>query len=170
MTTIPTTPVVGSSQQDITTIRKPGLSNGAVAGITIGAVAAAAILGLLLFLFCWRKPRNDSDQDGNMRRNTSVLSKAGLLRSGSTKPLASKQPPRLQTSGLAFGAGTGPASAGTLGSDSQMSESRRSRPLFVDQRLNPNALFAQTNASRTSVGTLQDNQDYSRPLEIRNPD
>ncbi|KAB8801887.1 hypothetical protein FH972_026709 [Carpinus fangiana] len=170
VTTVPTSPGLPSTQQDIPITHRQGLSNGAVAGITIGALAGAALVGVFLFFCCWRRRRSGNDHEGGIRRNTSVLSKAGLLRSGSTKPNLGAQPPRLQTSGLAFGSGAGPASAGTLGSDSQMSENRRSRPLFVDQRLNPNALFAQQNASRTSVGTLQDNQDYSRPLEIRNPD
>lgn len=110
-----------------------------------------------------------------MKRTSSILSRTGLLRTptdadssvpalvGGSGPTL----PRIQTSGISQG--DGPQSAATLGSE--MSEGKRlSRPMFVDDRLNPNALMQHANASRTSVGTLQDNQDYSRPLKVRNPD
>lgn len=48
------------------------------------------------------------------------------------------------------------------------SERRTSRPLVYDQRLNPSALFAHhDNSSRVS---MQDQQDYSRPLGLANPE
>lgn len=152
-----------------------GLSKGAVAGITIGALVAAAIIGLLILVIFWRRRRNNKDDsEGGIKRNASVLSKVGLLAGGdsSVSRPGEAHLPRIKTTGISTSSeGTfGPDSAATFGS-SQMSDARRnSRPMFVDNRLNPNALMAHVNSSRSSVGTLQDNQDYSRPLEVRNPD
>lgn len=36
--------------------------------------------------------------------------------------------------------------------------------------LRPGIMLMRSNTSRTSVGTVNDNEDYSRPLKIRNPD
>lgn len=154
---------------------KQGLSSGAVAGVTVAALLGAGLLGaLLIFLLCWRRRKTQSnDSEGAPKRNASVLSRVGLLRNSNN---SEEQPttrgptlPQIQTSGISMGDG-GPESALTMGS-SLMSENRRfSRPLFSDNRLNPNALMTQPDLSRTSVSTLQDNQDYSRPLEVRNPD
>ncbi|KAL9058906.1 MAG: hypothetical protein Q9162_001462 [Coniocarpon cinnabarinum] len=153
-----------------------GLSKGAVAGVTVGALGGAALVAGLIFLLClWRRKNNKHSHDaegfvGAPKRNASVLSRVGLLRGGSTANDGHVEPtlPRITTSGLP--AGSGPQSAVTVGSW-EMGENRRfSRPLFSDNRLNPNAIMQQNNISRTSVSTLQDNQDYSRPLEIRNPD
>lgn len=154
---------------------RTGLSNGEVAGITIGVVAGLALLGALLFFLVWRPRRRKRDSENGMKRSSSILSRTGLLRTptdaGSSAPalVAGSGPtlPRLQTNGIPQG--DGPQSAATIGS-SEMESKRLSRPMFVDDRLNPNALMQHVNPSRTSIGTLQDNQDYSRPLEVRNPD
>jgi len=122
-----------------------------VAGITIGAVIGAALLGALIFFFC-RRRRHDADYEegSGITRNTSVLSRVGLLR------------------GARAGA---PGSQRAVLPSIAMAESPSSpQTRFVDTRLNPNALMVHQNASRTSVGTLQDDKDYSRPLEVRNPD
>lgn len=147
---------------------RSGLSNGAVAGITIGVIAAAAIAALFLFC-CWRRRKSDKES-GGINRNTSVLSKAGLLRNASTggspptRPASayiSNTAPRLDTQIPSIGI-SGPPSAAASG----MLERSDSKPLFRDQRLNPNALMLHSDISRTSVGTLQDDKDYSRPLEV----
>ena len=175
-----------------------GLSKGAVAGITIAAIAAVAILAFIFFLL-WRRrqaKRNGGNQ-GGIHRNTSVLSKVGLLSSSEnhnepSQPTGGRGPnlPRIRTSGLSFGAagalGGGAAAAGgeasksdhsgplnsaaTGGSQMSLNPNRLSRPIFMDNRLNPNAIMQHPNASRSSMSTLQDNQDYSRPLQVRNPD
>jgi hypothetical protein len=57
---------------------------------------------------------------------------------------------------------------GAAGVATTTSSRRNSRPLVYDQRLNPSALFANhDNGSRIS---MQDQQDYSRPLGVMNPD
>ena len=67
---------------------------------------------------------------------------------------------------------SGEKSAGTHETPASMSR-RASIPLVHDQRLNPQALFHldNTNGSHVSLGSFQDNRDYSRPvLHIANPD
>jgi hypothetical protein len=60
------------------------------------------------------------------------------------------------------------ASSAAGGIATSSSSRRNSRPLVYDQRLNPSALFANhDNGSRIS---MQDQQDYSRPLGVMNPD
>lgn len=107
-----------------------------------------------------------------MNRGNSVLSKAGLLRRSSSRRgpssgsatayggVVGSRAPRLDTDIPEMSEGPSSATSANL-------ERRDSRPLFVDQRLNPNALMVHSDASRTSVATLQDNADYSRPLEVR---
>ena len=75
----------------------------------------------------------------------------------------------LSTSGAAAGRGGGGGGSNerTPTMASPMSMSRRaSQPLVHDQRLNPNALYAmgQDNGSHVSVGSFQDDRDYSRPV------
>lgn len=136
------------------------LSKGASAGIAIGAIIAAALLGLLFFFCCGRRRGRSGDDESGLNRNTSVLSKAGLLRNTSAK-----RGPKLQTAGLAGqGGAENPMSATTA---MTMSTSRDSRPVFVDQRLNPNAWVTHhPNASQSTLGSLHDHRDYSRPLEV----
>lgn len=149
---------------------KQGLSNGAVAGVTIGAIAGAALLAGAIFFGLWRRRKNQPSDSESLgpKRSTSVLSRVGLLGKSNTSDSHGPTLPRITTSGVGMDGGLD--SAVTYGS-SEMSDGRRnSRPLFSDTRLNPNALMTQTNLSRTSVSTLQDAHDYSRPLEVRNPD
>ena len=65
---------------------------------------------------------------------------------------------------------TGVNPSSPLGSSHDGSNSRRhSKPLVYDQRLNPSALFANQEANGSRV-SIQDQQDYSRPLGVTNPD
>lgn len=151
ITTTPSLPASTGQSQSLKQTSNAGLSNGAVAGITIGAVAGAALLGALLFLCCRRRRQNaDAEEGSGIARNTSVLSRVGLLRGSRQRAPLSPHP--LQSAGAMTEVPSSP------------------RALFVDTRLNPHALMNHTNASKTSVGTLQDDKDYSRPLEVRNPD
>jgi len=74
----------------------------------------------------------------------------------------------LEAEGVATAGPLGGAGDGGNGSQEAVSERRASRPFVYDQRLNPSALFANhDNGSRVS---MQDQQDYSRPLGVANPD
>lgn len=153
--------------------QKPGggLSSGAIAGIVIGVLLGVSFLALA-FCFCWYRPRRKHQEANEVitsnppQRESSVLSRVGLLGAAS-KQYAPRPLPKIRTSGFG-GRDTGPNSQETI---SPMSQRRNSQPMFIDNRLNPNAMTQHPNASKSSVSTLQDNQDYSRPvLTIRNPD
>lgn len=70
--------------------------------------------------------------------------------------------------GAVGGEGVSPVSPLDSSQDTD-SNRRHSKPLVYDQRLNPSALFANAEANGSRV-SMQDQQDYSRPLGIANPD
>lgn len=169
-----------------------GLSGGAIAGIVIGVVAALAILALGAFLLYRR--RRQQEQEAAVaaaaagvseklppKRNTSVLSKSGLLGGGAildhndnTNPF--DEPANAGTASqrhsMLFGAGAlgteGVSPVSPLETTNSGDSRRNSKPMVYDQRLNPSALFAShDNGSRVS---MQDGADYSRTLGVRNPD
>ena len=196
--TVTSTPVVvsGGSSTDPDPVQvhpKSGVSGGAIAGIVIGVLAAVALIAGAAFLF-WRRRRDEQDAedaDGiaggakkSPRRNVSVLSKTGLL-SRARHSIGEKDheepnpyvlpPPTGNNSGrqsMLFGGlggiGEGISPISPLGGSQDGEGRRNSKPLFFDQRLNPSALFANhDNSSRVS---MQDQNDYSRPLGVVNPD
>ncbi|GAB7360131.1 hypothetical protein MBLNU230_g7894t1 [Neophaeotheca triangularis] len=175
-----------------------GAIAGIVIGSLIGA--AAIIIGMLFCYRRKKAQSQEPSQPGRsfgVKRNGSILSRTGLLgaaaggsrrgrpdmseRNGadeSFKGGGSVRQSMLYSDGHDGTNPTGPlgSSHGTDGASTVMggasaagSQRRHSRPLVYDQRLNPSALFAshEANGSRVSV---QDNQDYSRPLGIANPD
>jgi cell wall integrity and stress response component len=102
-----------------------------------------------------------------MERNTSVLSKTGLLSSVGTAADMEKFHDDSATGHKYHGSeSTAPIP------NSPDGDRRNSRPLVYDQRLNPAALMEhwERNGSRASIGTMQDQRDYSRPLGVTNPD
>ena len=167
--------------------RKGGLSGGAIAGVVIGTLLGVAALFLAAFLL-WRRRKQADAEDGtgarkSPKRNTSVLSRTGLLARARPQSMsetnyddpAITQPqtsaPSMRQSML-YGAGIGGegvSPVSPLGSSQDVTDSRRqSKPLVYDQRLNPSALWVHhDNSSRVS---MQDQQDYSRPLGVANPD
>jgi len=161
---------------------------GTIAGAVVGGVAGLALLALAAFLLLRRRrsSENGSTKSSRMRRNTSVLSRAGLISSAgaaeqekSFDDNAYPQPPSQRHSVL-FGPppsqeadGESPVSpVGGVYENGTNDSRRNSRPLVYDQRLNPAALMQnwEMNGSRTSVNTMQDQRDYSRPLNVTNPD
>ncbi|RDI81522.1 hypothetical protein Vi05172_g8462 [Venturia inaequalis] len=141
-------------------------------GIAPGYVAAAVIAGLLglvfivagIWLFMRRKENKDGEkgfQGGSsrdMQRNISVHSKAGLLANRNGVPAINTR-----NSGQ-------PLMDDAATTVSPVSERRKSQPLIWDQRLNPNALMANDNGSKTSLNTIDDHRDYGRTLQVTNPD
>lgn len=168
------------------------MSSGAIAGAVVGGVLGLALLFAGAF-FLWRRRRAVASDAGstasasarrNMERNTSVLSKTGLLSSagagaGAGHDVEKSSYPDFAAAGGAGNkrnsaynesAGTSPISPG--GDPGSQRSRRNSRPLMFDQRLNPVAIMSnwEANGSRASIGTMQDQRDYSRPLGVTNPD
>jgi cell wall integrity and stress response component len=137
-----------------------------------GVIGLLAIVGGIVF-FLWRKRKQQQSQDGDngsnsggITRNTSTMSKAGLL--GTTREVDHPYPARIATNlgtqNSRYGADHESVSPG--------SNRRNSQPLVIDSRLNPNAVmtFAGASMSRESVASLDDSRDYGRQLNVRNPD
>lgn len=163
--------------------RKDGLGGGAIAGIVIGVLAGVALV-LLAAFFLWRRNRNNGDDENNggkknMKRNVSVLSKAGLL--ARTRPSMGERdhddhfyvtPATGANSvrhSMLFNGADGVNPVSPLDSSHSGGTRRGSKPMVYDQRLNPSALFANQEANGSRI-SMQDQQDYSRPLGVVNPD
>ncbi|KAF2215344.1 hypothetical protein CERZMDRAFT_56923 [Cercospora zeae-maydis SCOH1-5] len=188
--TVTSTPVAAPESNDgqQPLHRSDGMSAGVVAGIVIGVLAALAIVGAALF-FCWRRRKQDGAEEGDgaapsrgqrLGRNVSVLSKAGLLTRARPSmgehddsyyvTTATGQNSVRHSMLFGPGAGEGVNPASPLGSSHGSDNSRRmSKPMVYDQRLNPSALFANSEANGSRI-SMQDQQDYSRPLGVVNPD
>jgi len=161
-----------SSSAPVRTGSEDSSSNvGAIAGgVAGGIVGLLAIVGGIFFvLYRRRKQRREAEEDGaganGITRNTSTMSKAGLL--GRTTEME-QHPPQLAT---AFGTANSRHGADNQ-SVSPISNRRNSQPLVIDSRMNPHAVieYAGANASRESIGTIDDSRDYGRQLNVRNPD
>ncbi|KAH3957089.1 hypothetical protein HBI17_219820 [Parastagonospora nodorum] len=151
-----------------------GPNVGAIAGgVAGGIIGLLAIIGGLIFVL-WRRRKQRDAQDGDnggssggITRNTSTMSKAGLL--GGTREVEQPYRParvntNLSTMNSRYGADHESVSPG--------SNRRNSQPLVIDSRMNPSAVmtFAAGNLSRESVASLDDSRDYGRQLNVRNPD
>jgi hypothetical protein len=168
---------------------KSKISGGAIAGIVIGSLAAVALAGLLIFCCCYPRRRRDdepnNENEKDLNRTTSVLSKVGLMRKrGDSVATATYRTPELD--------GSTPVT---------QQQRTPTLPQYVDNRLNPNIPSFSVNSrgepprqgygptgaagqglgigslggrhgngSQGSLGSIQDHVDYSRPLEVRNPD
>lgn len=186
--TVTTTPVgmaPNTESSNPPALEQTGLSGGAIAGVVIGTLLGIAVIALAAFLLWRRRKSSDAEggSSGSPKRKGSVLSRAGLL--GAARPQSMAEVnyddpysanPTTRTNSfrhsMMFGAASateGIAPAGPLGSGSDSgSDKRLSKPLVYDQRLNPTALWVHhDNGSRVS---MQDQQDYSRPLGLANPD
>jgi cell wall integrity and stress response component len=124
------------------------ISSGSVAGIAVGVVIAAIVLlaAIIIGFCCWRRRKNVKDDgEGGLNRNPSVLSRKILLGGGSRG-----------TNGAPYAANS-----------PDMQEKRSSKPLGIDQRLNPNAFMQHDDGSHSSFVSMQDNRDYTRTLNVR---
>lgn len=188
--TVTSTPVGVSGSGDQLSFQRKNLSGGAVAGVVIGTLLGVAALAIAAFLL-YRRRRQNGDAEGaspggrvrsSPRRNTSVLSKTGLLSRARPVSMAERElydepygntgMSSVRHSAL-FGGSTladGVSPVSPLGnSQDNVSSRRHSKPMVYDQRLNPSALFAHQDANGSRV-SMQDQQDYSRPLGVVNPD
>jgi hypothetical protein len=155
VTTPTSVPAVASNQ-------KKGTNTGAIVGGVVGGLAVlGAVIGAVVFLlFRRRRQQKEGEEDrSGMQRNTSTMSRSGLLGRGEKAP---QQPPKIATtfnsrhSRHLDNESISPIS----GSD------RRSSRLVFDQRLNPNALMVLDNPSRDSFVSMDDSRDYGRTLNV----
>ncbi|KAI5208623.1 WSC-domain-containing protein [Aureobasidium subglaciale] len=178
--TVTSTAVVNPGADSQRQIEQKGVSGGTVAGAVVGSVAGVALL-LAGAFFLWRRKRSEtpdpesprsSSGSGSarrrMERNTSVLSKTGLLSSIGNAADAEK----FHDDSAQGHKYHGSESTAPIPTSPDGDNRRNSRPLVYDQRLNPAALMEhwESNGSRASIGTMQDQRDYSRPLGVTNPD
>lgn len=171
-------PTTSSSTEPVRTGNGGGSNNiGAIVGGVLGGlIVLIAIVGGILF-FLWRRRKHQREaHDGlnaagigggsaGITRNTSTMSSAGLLGRGTSA--TSQYPPAIATN-----FSTANSRFGDHDSISPISNRRNSQPLVIDSRLNPNAVmtFANSNASRDSLASMDDSRDYGRQLNVRNPD
>jgi cell wall integrity and stress response component len=154
-----------------TGVSNSGSNTGAIAGGVVGGVLGIiALVGGLLF-FLWRRRKQNREEYGEgstgITRNTSTMSKAGLM--AGTTEREPQYPPRVATNFSTQNSRyAGDQESGPI---TPISNRRNSQPLVVDSRLNPNAVltFAQANASRDSLVSLEDSRDYGRTLNVSNP-
>ncbi|KAL2357822.1 Wsc4-like protein [Cryomyces antarcticus] len=156
VTSTPAAPAEGSLQPV-----RAGLSGGAIAGVVMGTLVGLAALAAAMLFFLLRRRGNNAGGDAESskpsgpQRNTSVLSRTGLLSQDKLDPLVIPATWRHSNTTNLDSDGVSP-----------MDEKRISKPLVYDQRLNPSALLQHDNGSRASVGTMQDHRDYARPLKV----
>ncbi|KAF2001600.1 hypothetical protein P154DRAFT_574948 [Amniculicola lignicola CBS 123094] len=144
--------------------KKKGTPTGAIAGGVVGGILGLALIigAVIFFLRRRRQQQDEQDAQSGIQRNTSTMSRSGLL-GHREKP----NPPAITTtlnhnSRIGFDhESVSPVSG---------SDRRNSRPYIFDQRLNPSAIMAMDNTSRGSVASLDDSRDYGRELNVRNPD
>ncbi|KAK4218520.1 hypothetical protein QBC37DRAFT_188377 [Rhypophila decipiens] len=126
-----------------------GLATGAAVGIAVGVVAALAVVGVFLWLWCVKRKRREAEANGGTLGTPSVHGSSGML--GTPKTAEISNP---------FG-----ASDGSDGGVWDANGKRRSHLMPIDPRLDPFAkgIYAGAqNKSHESIGSLQDNHDYSR--------
>ncbi|CAG8285118.1 unnamed protein product [Penicillium salamii] len=133
-----------SASADTSEADSSKLSGGSIAGIVIGVLGGLALVGALIFLiFFYRK------------------------RARSVSPIPSQDMTDNRTSrGSSFMRGIFPQGEGAAGG----SIPTRSGTTFTDNRMKTNTVLY-PNGARDSSVSLQDNEDYSRPvLRLTNPD
>jgi len=162
-----------SSSDSKTKGSNSGTSIGAIVGGVVGGVIALlAIIGGVLF-FLWRKKKQQQEQlDGEggqsgLNRNTSTMSKNGLLGGNRNERTTTYPPMAVATSG-SQGSRHDSESIGPMSA----SDRRFSQPVMVDSRLNPRAVltFHGSNENRDSLDSIDDSRDYGRKLNVVNPD
>lgn len=147
-------------------------NTGAIVGGVVGGVAAiAAIVGGILFVL-WRRRKQqraaEQEHQAGITRNTSTMSKAGLLggRSVATDP---HHPPPITTNVSNAGSRHDSESISPISG----SQRRYSQPMMIDSRLNPETVLMYHptfgNNSRESLGSIDDSRDFGRQLNVRKP-
>lgn len=132
-----------------------------------GVAAIAVIVGGILF-FLWRRKkqqRAEQEHQAGITRNTSTMSKAGLL-GGRTVATDPSYPPPIATNISAAGSRHDSESISPISG----SQRRYSQPMVIDSRLNPETVLMYHptfgSNSRESLGSIDDSRDYGRQLNV----
>ena len=140
----------------------------AIVGGVVGGVAGIAII-VAAILFClWRRrkqQRQEEQSPTSITRNTSTMSKAGLISGRGEKE--THYPPTIATThGTVASRYDNESISPTSGS-----QRRLSQPMMIDSRLNPDAVLmfhpTYANHSRESLTSIDDSRDYGRQLNVR---
>ena len=162
--------VLAMPEEEPTAESSDGSSPGLIAGAVVGSLSGVGALGLFAFWFLRNRRRDGIGGKGSTglesvgsgqipRRNTSLLSRVGILRS-------EKSYPGGNATGTVHNGSGGFGGVEDASSLTPVSERRSSRPLIFDQRLNPYALMEYDNGSQVSIATMADDRDYTRPLNV----
>jgi cell wall integrity and stress response component len=134
-----------------------------VGGVVGGVAGVLALAGGIVFAL-WRrrqKQRQEEDPQTGVQRNTSTLSRSGLLR---TEKEPQYPPPIMTNMNRRHSQNLDQHSISPVSGGSGRRNSRH----LVDQRLNPSTAFLQfDNGSNLSIGSVDDSRDYHRPLNVR---
>ena len=159
-------PTSGAAQSGNTS--SSSSNTGAIVGGVVGGIAAIAAIVGGIFFFLWRRKkqqRAQEDHQAGITRNTSTMSKAGLLggRNVATDP---HHPPPIATNGSHAGSRHDNESI----SPTSGSQRRYSQPMMIDSRLNPETVLMYHptfgNSSRDSLGSIDDSRDFGRQLNV----
>lgn len=145
-------------------------NTGAIVGGVVGGVAGiAAVVGGILF-FLWRRKkqqRAEQEHQAGITRNTSTMSKAGLL-GGRSVATDHHHPPPIATNISHGGSRHDNESISPISG----SQRRYSQPMMIDSRLNPETVLMYHptfgNSSRDSLGSIDDSRDFGRQLNVSN--
>lgn len=130
---------------------KSGLGTGATVGIAVGVIGVLAVVAIFLFMYCLKKRRRERDGEGLFSTSSRRGSSPGILGTPKTGEVSETR----------FGEGLN-------GAVWDVSNKRRSHLMPVDPRLDPFAkgiYVRDQNKSHDSIGSLQDNHDYSRRIQ-----
>lgn len=124
-----------------------GTPAGTIAGAVIGGLIGIALIVAAVIFFLWRAKQRKAESEPSLERNTSTMSR--MSRAG----LISK--PALDTSIVVRSHANSDGDLITPGSTSHR-DSGFLRPMQLHH----------PNTSRASFNTINDNEDYSRPLKV----
>ncbi|KAL2812377.1 hypothetical protein BJX63DRAFT_432642 [Aspergillus granulosus] len=128
-----------------------GISGGTIAGIVVGVVGGIALIVALIIFFLAKRRQRSYSPDGNLNG-----------------PIDGRQSKASQMSYVNAKGMYGDNHSHSLSNGSSQTPQRM--PTFTDNRLNTGAVLF-PNGRRPSDVSLQDNEDYSRPvLRLTNPD
>ncbi|KAK8161707.1 hypothetical protein IWX90DRAFT_278057 [Phyllosticta citrichinensis] len=168
--TVTSVPGANSTSAGSRPASKNSVSGGQVAGAVVGGLAGVAlIVGIATWILLRRRNAQnagrDENGDGNHppQRNVSTLSRTGLLKSAERDYSTTLPPINTRHSS------NDPSGTETMTPMSER-DRRNSRPVFLDPRLNPYPYHVDNNNSHISIVSIEDNRDYTRTLNVRNPD